>query len=647
VGDDEEEDPSFLQVTDTTVLRPKALKSTKGGRFSHIFHTARKTVGELTRSISDGGKDPSKNQSTSTGLRAKGLPPPPLNLENTDLGEKTRYEDAQDGRNTPLLPQLNKDDIVRLMDELLARNAEQIRRESAEALVEAEKRITDRGSVTAHALVENLGRKLREEICDLNRKFAEDLRELMRTELSRTALEVCTKAAQRGAPPQGTEDPPPPRIKEERTDQRPRETRVGFEGRHTQSLADVRYDDPGRDTHRRAYYDPPPRQFRDGSESTLHLWREEWDRAPPPTTSVWANRGYAPRNNGSQRSGNSFDSGRHYCGGQKIKTFSGGNDDYLTWRQSLFRTLERLQYRDPKDEAQYLYDHLGGQAQSYVTHLYYPLTDDSYRVMLRHLDRLYGEEQMTDRVRIDKIYALPKIAEFTKDNLANMIAVIETAVDPLSRLDPTALTSNQSRELRKLRGLLPAIQQELFISFCDNNDRPINMRSLVAFLYKAFDARKADSGGLGKAQKGSRRSTEETPRGRRTRVREERQKTLLNLERSSVSSEGEVVPVLATQERKCPMCEGGHTLGYCPKFKNMAYTERMEAVRTYKVCMCCLKVGHIIRTCRAVKVCTVEGCKRKHHPLLHNDDIAKVLYCEQGGDDSASPDSSSLSSERH
>jgi len=96
--DEEEDDKSYLQISDTTVLRPKGSKTHKGGRLGQLFHTARKTVGELTRSISDGGKDSSKNRGTSTGLRLQGQPPPPLHLplENTVLGEGTQFEDALD-----------------------------------------------------------------------------------------------------------------------------------------------------------------------------------------------------------------------------------------------------------------------------------------------------------------------------------------------------------------------------------------------------------------------------------------------------------------------------------------------------------------------------------------------------------------------
>jgi len=650
IPDDEEEaEVSYLQAPAALGAKPKRSKSIKGGRLGMLFYTAKKTVGELTRTLSEGSESTPNPPNTSTGIRPSAPPPravPPK--ETAGLPEETRFEDALDGRVTPVLSGMSKEEMIALIDERITRALTQMGKETAEAIAESTLRASQRETIRTQALVENMGQRLRDEMKELNRKFAEDLREVMRAELTATALETCRR------PPPGDGGAP---VKEEREasprrDLRPRERQGGadtrYGGRHTQSLADVRFDGPGRDrpSNRDQLYDPPPRRDplnREAPGSTLHLWREEWAGEPNPTTSVWAHRGTV--RDGSNRSSN--DSGRHYCGGNKLKTFSGGKEDYVSWRQSLFRCLERLQYRDPKDEAQFLYDHLGGQAQGYVTQLYYPLTDSSYKIMLSHLDRLYGEEQTADRTRIDRLYSLPKLSDFTKENLATMIAIVEAAVDPLSRVDPTSLTSSQSRELRKLKSLLPTIQQEFFLEYCDNHYRPVNIRSLLAFLYRKFDARRAESGGLSKTGKSSRKESGEKTRERRKGKRlDDQPKTFLALNETTTSgSESEVGPVLATQERKCPQCEGNHTLGYCPKFKNMTYAERTEAVRTHKVCMCCLKVGHVIRNCRSLKRCSVEGCKRKHHYLLHNNDVAKVLYYEQGGEEFSSSESSS--SERH
>jgi len=212
-----------------------------------------------------------------------------------------------------------------------------------------------------------------------------------------------------------------------------------------------------------------------------------------------------------------------------------------------------------------------------------------------------------------------------------MIAVVEAAIDPLARIDPTSLTSTQSRELRKLKELLPPIQREFFQEFCENQKRAMDLRSFLAYLNKKFDARRAETGGLSRAKKLERR--QEVEKTKKPNKTEEKRTLLAQTVYSSMDTEGDGQPVLVTRELKCPLCEGEHSLGYCPKFKEQTLPQRRETVRALKVCLCCLKVGHMIRSCRSKKHCSADGCKSKHHRLLHDEEFQKVLYFERGGDD--------------
>ena len=40
-------------------------------------------------------------------------------------------------------------------------------------------------------------------------------------------------------------------------------------------------------------------------------------------------------------------------------------------------------------------------------------------------------------------------------------------------------------------------------------------------------------------------------------------------------------------------------------------------MRKAQLCQICFKYGHIAVGCLAKKACDVQGCRRKHHPLLH------------------------------
>ncbi|XP_046845141.1 uncharacterized protein LOC124438990 [Xenia sp. Carnegie-2017] len=49
--------------------------------------------------------------------------------------------------------------------------------------------------------------------------------------------------------------------------------------------------------------------------------------------------------------------------------------------------------------------------------------------------------------------------------------------------------------------------------------------------------------------------------------------------------------------------------------------QRQDLVKTHKVCHACLSPGHFVKDCRGARICGVEGCQRRHHPLLHSSEI--------------------------
>jgi hypothetical protein len=70
----------------------------------------------------------------------------------------------------------------------------------------------------------------------------------------------------------------------------------------------------------------------------------------------------------------------------------------------------------------------------------------------------------------------------------------------------------------------------------------------------------------------------------------------------------------------CSYCAKDHPIWRCTDFKMLAVRLRYEHVREKRLCFHCLLPGHRIRDCkfRPDLVCGREGCKRKHHYLVHN-----------------------------
>ncbi|XP_048589971.1 uncharacterized protein LOC116613574 [Nematostella vectensis] len=67
----------------------------------------------------------------------------------------------------------------------------------------------------------------------------------------------------------------------------------------------------------------------------------------------------------------------------------------------------------------------------------------------------------------------------------------------------------------------------------------------------------------------------------------------------------------------CLFYEGTHEIAKCFKCRDKAYADRLDIVRTKRLCDNCLQPYHIAKRCKAYRACLVCGCKKRHHSLLH------------------------------
>lgn len=75
---------------------------------------------------------------------------------------------------------------------------------------------------------------------------------------------------------------------------------------------------------------------------------------------------------------------------------------------------------------------------------------------------------------------------------------------------------------------------------------------------------------------------------------------------------------ISTPEDKltCTMCKMQHYLSSCPKFRAEPLSQRLEFVKSRRLCYNCLG-PHIASKCRVTKRCF--QCGKKHHTTLHTD----------------------------
>ncbi|XP_037931719.1 uncharacterized protein LOC119666509 [Teleopsis dalmanni] len=73
---------------------------------------------------------------------------------------------------------------------------------------------------------------------------------------------------------------------------------------------------------------------------------------------------------------------------------------------------------------------------------------------------------------------------------------------------------------------------------------------------------------------------------------------------------------ITTTAVRCYICGGGHKIMECEIFTNEPTNQRWRIVKEKKLCRQCL--GEHRRRCFSNKVCGIDGCNARHHPMLHS-----------------------------
>lgn len=68
---------------------------------------------------------------------------------------------------------------------------------------------------------------------------------------------------------------------------------------------------------------------------------------------------------------------------------------------------------------------------------------------------------------------------------------------------------------------------------------------------------------------------------------------------------------------KCVVCDRAHGVADCSRFRNAQLAERWRMVRGSRLCICCLRPGHMKQNCNYRRACPVNGCEYEHNELLH------------------------------
>ena len=68
----------------------------------------------------------------------------------------------------------------------------------------------------------------------------------------------------------------------------------------------------------------------------------------------------------------------------------------------------------------------------------------------------------------------------------------------------------------------------------------------------------------------------------------------------------------------CPVCSQAHKVEDCPDFKRLDVDQRAQCAKEKNLCFRCLSSSeHRAKECSVRRGCGVDGCLKRHHPLIH------------------------------
>ena len=221
---------------------------------------------------------------------------------------------------------------------------------------------------------------------------------------------------------------------------------------------------------------------------------------------------------------------------------------------------------------------------------------DDVQEMWRRLDEKYGDPAKIADVIIDGIRSFKTLKEGEDKRFIEFVTLVEDGYRDLTRLGLEAEITTTSSVSIIEKALSTDIRRkwaELVSCHGSHIDKSKKLPSLLEFLQNQRSTFEYDNASL--------RTTNSNQHYRGTSHYTE-----------------SVEEVNKEPKPKCLIHEHGrHWRADCRIYLAKSLEEKKTIIKDKRACWSCLKIGHRQRTCRSKKDCGVGGCKRKHHPSIH------------------------------
>ena len=270
------------------------------------------------------------------------------------------------------------------------------------------------------------------------------------------------------------------------------------------------------------------------------------------------------------------------------------------------------------DRLNYLIQYCKGPARQAIEHCVIMPPEEGYIRAKEILRKNFGRNHIVTQAFLDKVISGPPIRVNEAEKLAQLARDMETCLLGSTQLGNGA-NINSIDTLGKVIGRLPIHLRSKWAEranhLYENHITPnfshlkefIQSRAAVANTYFGQIVNSKSEQRKDGADKGKKRPPFFS--GNNTSLAT----YIQNTEDAGTESRG--------KNLSCVLCKGTHHLERCHKFRAQNLQQRRDLVKSKRVCHACLSPGHFVKNCRGARMCGVEGCQRRQHPLLHSSEV--------------------------
>ncbi|XP_055591485.1 uncharacterized protein LOC129743475 [Uranotaenia lowii] len=267
----------------------------------------------------------------------------------------------------------------------------------------------------------------------------------------------------------------------------------------------------------------------------------------------------------------------------KLPEFHGNPEEWIEFRDLFKSVIHMNNLISPVQKLNYLRGSLKGEASRIISSI--AISADNYAIAWKAICDRYENKNFLIKRHMSAILKIPAMRRESAVGLAELADEFNRHVGILDKLEQSSEHWN-SFLVEHLSSLLDEKSLMEWETQCQEQESPTYFQ-LYEFIHK---------------------------RSRMLQKCKVLTNTNTSVQMKNTRGKSSASHVVSENVVKCLSCKQAHQLSQCPTFLKLTPNSRLDFVKTHRLCINCLRSGHLAKDCRS-SVC--RSCAKKHHTLLH------------------------------